>query len=108
MSERDIAKTSGSMPVRSRLITFVEFVDMTGVHPSRLGELIELGWIEPSRTSEDQYLFRLADVYRTSKLERLCRDFDLSCVGGSIIVDLLARIECLEQKVRDLERLFGR
>ena len=105
MTKSNVVKVVGRMPVRSRYITFVEFVDMTGVHPSRLGELIDLGWIDPGRTSDDQYLFCLADVYRISKLERLCRDFELSNVAGTIIVDLLERIECLEQKVRELERL---
>ena len=106
MSERDIAKTSGSMPVRSRLITFVEFVDMTGVHPSRLGELIELGWIEPQRTGQEAYLFRIRDVYRLRKLMRLMDDLELGLAGGTIVVDLLERIEFLENKVAELERLL--
>jgi len=98
---------NGCVPARSEFISWAEFLELASVHPSRLGELIDLGWIEPRRTSGDEYLFRVRDVYRIRKLERICRDFELSSIGGTIIVDLLSRIEFLESKVRDLERLLG-
>lgn len=94
------------LPVRSDLVIWSRFVELTGIHPSRLGELIELGWVCPDKTREDCYLFHPRDVYRVSKLERLCRDFELSAMAGTIIVDLLERIEVLEQQVRDLRRLL--
>ena len=103
----DIKEFSAGMLVRSEMISWVEFVDMTGVHPTRLGDLIQLGWLEPTLTSGEKYLFRVRDVYRVRKLERLCNDFELSNLGGSIVVDLLSRIEALEQKVRELERGRG-
>jgi chaperone modulatory protein CbpM len=101
-----ITRYVNGVPVRSELISWSQFLEQTGVHPSRLGELIELGWIEPVRTRGELYLFRVRDVYRLRKMERICRDFDLSSVGGSIIVDLLERIDALEQKVRQMERLL--
>ncbi len=93
------------VPVRSELISWVQFLEITGCHPSRLGELIEMGWLEPVSLARDAYVFSVRDVYRVRKLERLCQDFDLTCVGASIIVDLLLRIDALERKVRDLETL---
>lgn len=96
------------VPARSKMISWVEFIDQTGAHPTRLGELIDLGWLDPVRTSEDSYLFRVVDVYRVRKLERICSDFDLSSQGGSIVVDLLIRIEQLEEKIRQLEELQQR
>jgi len=94
------------LPVRSELVIWSRFVELTGIHPPRLGELIELGWVCPDKTHEECYLFHPRDVYRVSKLERLCRDFELSAMAGTIIVDLLERIEMLEQQVRDLRRLL--
>ena len=96
------------VPARSKLLTWNEFVDRTGVHPSLLGELVELGWIEPLVTSQEEYLFQARDTYRLSKLNRICRDFSLTSVGASIIVDLLARIDYLERKVESLEARLGR
>ncbi|THB68056.1 MAG: MerR family transcriptional regulator [Desulfovibrio sp.] len=98
---------TGGVPVPTKRITFVEVVELTGVHPSRIGELVELGWLQPRKTSEQEYLFLHSDVYRIRKFERLSKDFGLSCMGGTIIVDLLDRIEFLEQKVKEMERLLG-
>lgn len=94
------------LPIPSDLVIWSRFVELTGIHPSRLGELIELGWVCPDRTREDCYLFHPRDVFRVSKLERLCRDFELSAMAGTIIVDLLERIEILDRQVRDLRRLL--
>ena len=103
----DIKQYEVRIPAKSQLITLVQVVERTGVHPSRLGELIELSWIEPQRTSGDEYLFRLSDVYRIRKFLRLCDDFGLSDLAGTIIVDLLDRIEDLQRKVHELEQIKG-
>lgn len=102
----DIKDFSGSFPVRSRMVSWAEFLELTTIHPSRLGELIELGWIEPQLAGEEAYLFRIKDVYRLRKLLRLMDDLDIGLAGGTIIVDLLERIEFLEGKVSELERLL--
>lgn len=103
----DIKKKDAAVPARSEYIAWTEFIEISGVHPTRLGELIELAWIEPKIISENEYLFRVKDVYRIRKLERLCHDFELSCVGGTLVVDLLTRIQYLENKIAELERLLG-
>lgn len=97
-----------NVPVRSQRISWVEFQEVTGCHPSRLGELIEMGWLEPEMPAPqgaETYLFRVEDIYRVRKLERLCQDFEITSVGASIIVDLLLRIDALQAKVRELEAL---
>ena len=97
---------NGELPARSELVVWAEFVELTGIHPARLGEIVELGWICPDRHSDECYLFHPRDVYRVSKLERLCRDFELPALAGTIIVDLLERIDDLDRQVRDLRRLL--
>lgn len=94
------------LPVRSELVIWSQFIELTGIHPVRLGEIVDLGWICADKKSEECYLFHPADVYRVSKLERLCRDFELPALAGTIIVDLLERIDELESQVRDLRRLL--
>ncbi|MBG0777602.1 MAG: chaperone modulator CbpM [Desulfovibrionaceae bacterium] len=110
MSKRGM-RTEISVPadfmVPSDYISWAQFLERTGVHPSLLGELIELGWVCPLRPAGQDMLFRPADVYRLQKFRRLCRDFDLTVIGGTIVVDLLERIDCLERKIRDLERLLA-
>lgn len=93
------------LPVHSEYLAWAEFIELTAVHPTRLGELLELGWITPGRAGDEEYLFTRKDVYRIRKLERICTDFNISALGGSIIVDLLERIDQLERKVAELEQL---
>lgn len=96
-------KKESGLPIRSRYIAREEFMEMTGIAPARLEELMEMGWISISKAGEDCYLFRGRDVYRVRKFERICCDFELPALGGTIIVDLLERIVQLENKVRQLE-----
>jgi hypothetical protein len=101
-----VSGESGGVPVKSKTIIWIQLVEVTGIHPMRLGELIEIGWIDPHRTSSKEYLFSETDVYRIKRLVRICRDFELNTLAGTIIVDLVERIEQLEQEVKELRRLL--
>lgn len=100
-----LQEMSDDFPVHSDRVVWAEFLELTGIHPSRLGELLEMGWIDPEEVADEQYLFTRKDVYRVRKLTRICDDFGLNQTGGSIIVDLLERVEHLERKVQELELL---
>ena len=84
----NISRHQNSLPVLSSLVGEEEFLRLTG-----------LDHTDP----ENATLFSGRDVYRVRKLERICCDFGLPVVGGTIIVDLLERIEELEQQVRSLQ-----
>lgn len=94
-----------NLPEKSEYVAWAQLVEFTAITPSGMAELVELGWIEPAKTSNDEYLFSLRDVYRIQKLLRLCNDLEVTTQGGSIIVDLLERIEELEAEVEGLRRL---
>ena len=98
--------TVTTVPARSERLSLTQLQEMTGLPSSVVGELIELGWITPERTTAEAYLFRSRDVYRLRKLDRIQRDFELPLLGASIVVDLLERIEYLEGKVNELHRLL--
>lgn len=90
------------LPAPSPVMVREEFVQATGIAPERLEELLALGWLESRAAAAGERLFRDADIYRVRKLERICCDFDLPALGGTIIVDLLERIAALEDMVRRL------
>jgi len=94
-----------NLPERSEYVAWAELVELTCIQPAEVAELVDLGWISPTRTSADEYLFRLRDVYRIHKLLRLVKDLDVSFNSGSIIVDLLERVEELEKEIEELKRL---
>ncbi|MBO4300856.1 MAG: MerR family transcriptional regulator [Desulfovibrio sp.] len=93
-----------SLPVPSTVMVREEFIRATGIAPDHLEELLGLGWLEASADGSRQRLFRDTDIYRVRKLERICCDFDLPVLGGTIIVDLLERIDTLERLVQRLRR----
>lgn len=95
-----------NLPERSEYVAWAELVQLTSIEPAQVAELIELGWISPKKTSAEEYLFRLRDVYRIHKLMRLVNDLDVSFNSGSIIVDLLERVEELENEVEKLKQLI--
>lgn len=86
-------------------VAWEEFVEITGISADHLNEIVALGWIESRPGPEDPQRFKDTDIYRVRKLERICSDFELPVIGGTIIVDLLERIDRLERLVRDLNRL---
>lgn len=94
-----------NLPERSDLVAWGQMVELTRIDPSCLAELLDLGWLEPVCTQAENYLFRLRDVYRVQKLLRLRKDLDISVLGGTIIVDLVERVEDMEKKISELRRL---
>lgn len=97
-----MTKKTSSLPAPSSVMAWEEFVEITGIAPERLQELLSLGWIESRTSAAREHMFRDSDIYRVRKLERICCDFELPVVGGTIIVDLLERIDILERTVRSL------
>ena len=99
-----IKPVTACSPAASALVAWTEFLEQTGTPVERVRELMELGWLEPASRATHAVFFRRSDIYRTRKLTRLCEDFEMPCVAGTIIVDLLDRIADLETRLRELER----
>ena len=82
----ELLQNTKDVPSRSTLIVWGEFLELTGTTPDRLSELMDIGWLKPTRTAESA----------------LCSDFELHTLGGSIVMDLLDRIATLELRIREL------
>jgi chaperone modulatory protein CbpM len=95
-----------NLPEPSDLVAWAQMVEYTDIASDRCAELVEMGWVEPVKTRQDEYLFHLRDVYRVQKLMRICRDLDVSFSGGTIIVDLLEKIELIEGELEEAKRLL--
>lgn len=94
-----------TLPSPSDVMALEEFVEITGISPEHLQEIMALGWIDTRTSAAQATMFRDSDIYRVRKLERICCDFELPVIGGTIIVDLLERIDRLERMVRELDNL---
>ena len=91
------------LPIRSKLIALEEFIQITDSTEERVIELVEMGWLTPTKTAGQAFIFGHVDAYKLRKLERLCSDFDLHTLAGSIVVDLLERIDILERRLRETQ-----
>lgn len=88
--------------VPSSLVGRVEFLSLTGCSNEFLSEVLDLGWIAPAKSTAEEMLFSSSHIYRLRKLMRICKDFDIPVTAGVIIVDLLQRVDELEERVKTL------
>ncbi|MDD4649892.1 MAG: chaperone modulator CbpM [Desulfoplanes sp.] len=103
MDSTKLAKhEQASAPVQSSKICWDQCVESTHIGPEILREFVDMDWVCAEKTAQDEYLFEVRDIPRIRKAARLYRDFDLTVVGVTIIVDLLSRVEFLQHEVRDL------
>ncbi|MFP4108100.1 MAG: chaperone modulator CbpM [Desulfonatronovibrio sp.] len=106
MQDYEIQIKSEGLLIKSNLIHWTQFVQSTGVSPYRLSELVEMGWVDAVRITSEDYHFPEREIFRVQKLMRICRDFELPTIGGTIIVDLLERIEDMEKEITQLRSLI--
>lgn len=97
-----ITRKPQDLPVESGYLSEEEFLAATGLLAEQLAELVHLEWLG-ALEFEQAVIYSPTDVDRVRRLARLCRDFELSVVGGTVVVDLLDRISQLEEEVRRLK-----
>ena len=93
------------------VFTWVEFTKEADITEERAKEFLDLGWLQPvnvtpeeeSTMEHDKLLLRQLDVFKTRKANRLCMDFEIPSLAGAIIVDLLERIDDLEERLKEKE-----
>ncbi len=91
-------------------MTLTEVAYRSGVHPELIERLVRLGLIDfVERDVDGEALFQ-ADVTATiRKILRLRYQLGVNYSGIGVILELMARIDSLEENIRELERkLFER
>ncbi|MFP3870131.1 MAG: chaperone modulator CbpM [Syntrophobacteria bacterium] len=85
------------------LITVEQLADLARLHPDMVERLVDWGLLDPE-VQEPRYLFRDSVVPRIWKIMRLRRDLGINWAGIGVVLDLLKRIEQLEQEVERLRK----
>ncbi|WP_462324785.1 chaperone modulator CbpM [Desulfoplanes sp.] len=107
MHEKTMTPRPGAeVPAQSSKVCREEFVEATRILPEVLQEFVESDWLSAERTAQNEYVFATRDIPRIRKAARLYRDFDLTAVGVTIIVDLLNRIEFLEEELQRVRQKY--
>ncbi len=81
-------------------LTLAEFIQEAEIEETKCREYIDIGWLQP--IEKDTFLFSPDDLLKVRKADRLCRDFELPCHAGAMIVDLLEKIDELENQLAQL------
>src|SRR5688500_16350278 len=98
-SMRIVRRTSnGSIPVEVEVIAYE-----AGLHPELVRRLIRLGAAESAGGTRDHPLFPRTAAANLAKATRLRRDLGLNYAGALLAVQLLARIDELEARLRRYE-----
>ncbi len=79
-----------------------------GIHPDLVERLVRLGLIDYEERRPDGVVLFQHDVVPTiRRILRLRNELGVNYVGVGVILELMARIEALEEQIRELEsRLF--
>lgn len=93
-------------PLHGSLVSLREVARLADMHPALVERLIALGLVEPAATTPEP-LFDVATVLRLRRIVRLRRDLGINWVGIGVVLDLLAKIEVLEQEIARLRRSKG-
>ena len=88
--------------VEREQVTLEVLAACTGLHPTLVEGLVELGLIEPDDRTGGHMLFNVACITRLRMIERLRRDVGINLSGIAAILDLLDRLTALQ---RENERL---
>ncbi len=84
--------------------TMTEVAERVGVHPELLDRFVRLGLLEcTGSTTEGEFLFGPEAVDLVGRILRLRNELGVNYSGVGVIIDLMARIERLESRVRELE-----
>jgi DNA-binding transcriptional MerR regulator len=83
-----------------RLVAIEAIARDAGVHPDMVRQLVRLGLLEPRGGTRTAPLFRPQDAVLVARATRLRRDLGVNYAGAVLAVELLARIEDLEHRLR--------
>jgi len=82
-----------------------EIVCLCGIHPDLVDRLERLGLIDPVDRDayDDEPVFHREAVLLIEKILRLRTELGINYAGVGVVLELLSRIEKLEDRIRELE-----
>lgn len=92
----------------SDICSFEHVVEVSGLSPRELRELIDTGIIQPSNDDPGNYFFHTQCIVIARKARRLRDDFELDTRGLSLALSLLRRVDDLEAEIARLRARLTR
>jgi MerR family transcriptional regulator/heat shock protein HspR len=77
---------------------------LTGLHPQTVRLYERLGLVTPQRVNNKNRLFCQSDIDRLLQIRRFTQEMGVNLAGVEIILDLLEKLENLQQEMEELRR----
>ncbi len=75
---------------------------LTGLHPQTVRLYERLGLVSPQRINNKNRLYCQADIERLLQIRRFTQDMGVNLAGVEVILDLLEKMDRLQQEMEDL------
>ena len=99
--KRKIVKVyEGTLIDEDKTLNLVELSERCMISENEIAELVYEGVIHPVKVQEESWRFSRETLWRVKKVKRLRRDLELNMAGAALTMQLLDRIEELENIVR--------
>ena len=79
---------------------------LAGLHPQTVRLYERMGLIAPQRVSNKNRLYSERDIERLLQIRRFTQDMGVNLAGVEIILDLLKRVETMQEEMEELRRLL--
>jgi MerR family transcriptional regulator, heat shock protein HspR len=94
-------------PVVTAYLTIGELAYCCDVHPELVSRLVTLGLLDPvGRSVDGEVLFNAGAVPLLRKILRLRHDLGVNFAGIGVVLELMERMEKMEERIRELEALL--
>jgi MerR family transcriptional regulator, heat shock protein HspR len=81
-----------------------EVADRCGIHPELIERFVEIGLVEfVDRDSDGEGLFQEGIIPIIRRILRLRNELGVNYAGIGVVLELMARIDALEARIRELE-----
>ena len=87
----------GPTPLSGSLLSLEDLSRLSQVHPDMIERLLEWQLVEPVKTQPER-LFPESVVPRIRRIMRLRKDLGINWAGIGVVLELLDRIDTLEQE----------
>ena len=99
--KRKIVKVyEGTLIDEDKTLNLVELSERCMISENEIAELVYEGVIHPEKVQEESWRFSRETLWRVKKVKRLRRDLELNMAGAALTMQLLDRIEELENMIK--------